>query len=98
MLALPLCDLEWLKRRVTNFSEDRPGVYRMIAPDGRVVYVGKAKKVRSRLLSYFRAPYPEDKAARILYAAADIEWDYVSSEFAALLKELRLIKRPPASF
>ncbi len=93
MLALPSCDLDWLKRRVTNFCEDRPGVYRMIGPDGRIVYVGKAKKVRARLLSYFRAPYPEDKAARILHAASDIEWNFVSSEFAALLKELRLIKQ-----
>jgi excinuclease ABC subunit C len=64
----------------------------MIAPDGRVIYVGKAKRVRTRLLTYFRAPYPEDKAARILHAAGNIEWDYVASEFAALLKELSLIK------
>lgn len=93
LLALPQCDLDWLRRRVANFSEDRPGVYRMLGPDGRVIYVGKAKRVRTRLLSYFRARFPEDKAARILHAADRIEWDYVASEFAALLKELQLIQR-----
>lgn len=92
-LALPNADLDWLRRRVHNFAEDRPGVYRMLSAGGRVIYVGKAKAVRTRLISYFRARYPEDKAARILHAAADIQWKYVSSEFGAYLAELRDIKR-----
>jgi excinuclease ABC subunit C len=66
-------------------AENRPAVYRMIDPAGRVIYVGKAKRLRNRVLSYFRARYPEDKAARILHAAKTIEWDYVPSEFAAYL-------------
>lgn len=78
---------------VKSDAEDRPAVYRMIAEDGEVVYVGKSKKVRTRLLSYFRADYPSDKGARIVRQAVRIEWDYVPSEFAALLEELRLIKR-----
>jgi excinuclease ABC subunit C len=45
------------------------------------------------LLTYFRARYPDDKAARILYAAGDIQWDYVPSEFAAYLGELRQIRK-----
>ena len=74
-------------------AENKPGVYRMVAADGEVVYVGKAKQLRTRLLSYFRAAYPDEKGARILREAHTIEWDYVPSEFAALLGELRLIKR-----
>lgn len=74
-------------------AEDRPGVYRMLAEDGEVVYVGKSKRLRSRLLSYFRAEYPGEKGARIVRHAVRIEWDYLPSEFAALLEELRLIKR-----
>lgn len=92
-LAPPQTDLGWLRRRVATFAEDRPGVYRMVGPADRVLYVGKAKRVRSRLLSYFRARYPDDKAARILHAAARIEWDYLPSEFAACLGELRQIRR-----
>jgi excinuclease ABC subunit C len=78
---------------VRSDCADRPGVYRMLSPEGEIVYVGKSKRVRSRLLSYFRCSYPEDKGARILREAGRIEWDYTPSEFAALLEELRLIKR-----
>jgi len=82
-----------MRSHVRDSALDRPGVYRMIAPDGEIVYVGKSKRVRSRLLSYFRAAFPEEKGARILRDAERIEWEYVPSEFAALLAELRLIKQ-----
>jgi excinuclease ABC subunit C len=65
----------------------------MVTADGEIVYVGKSKRVRSRLLSYFRCAYPAEKGARILREADRLEWEYVPSEFAALLEELRLIKR-----
>lgn len=78
---------------VRERAENRPAVYRMIAADGEVVYIGKSKQLRSRLLSYFRGSYPADKGARILRDADSIEWEYVPSEFAALLGELRQIKR-----
>ena len=78
---------------VRDSAADRPGVYRMLSSEGEVLYVGKSKRVRSRLMSYFRCEYPEDKGARILRSAESIEWDYTPSEFAALLQELRLIKR-----
>lgn len=78
---------------VRAHAHERPGVYRMIADDGEIVYVGKSKRVRTRLLSYFRCAFPEEKGARILRDASRIEWEYVPSEFAALLAELRLIKR-----
>lgn len=74
-------------------AKNVPGVYRMVASDGEIVYVGKSKQLRSRLMSYFRAAYPEDKGARILREATRIEWDEEPSEFAALLRELRLIKQ-----
>ena len=85
-------DLAALRRRVSLLAEDRPAVYRMINPVGQVIYVGKSKKLRTRLLTYFRASFPYDKAARILTAAADIRWDYQPSDFAAHLSELRHIK------
>ena len=82
-----------MRSNVRETAADRPGVYRMLSSEGEVLYVGKSKSVRSRLMSYFRCEYPEDKGARILRAAESIEWDYTPSEFAALLQELRLIKR-----
>jgi len=95
LLRPPTSDehLAVMRAHVRTSATDRPGVYRMIAGDGEIVYVGKSKRLRSRLLSYFRAEFPEDKGARILRDAERIEWDYVPSEFAALLEELKLIKR-----
>jgi excinuclease ABC subunit C len=90
---LPSTDLDQLRQRVRALAENRPAVYRMTDAMGRIIYVGKAKRLRTRLLTYFRAEYPDDKAARILYAASDIAWDYVPSEFAAYLGELRQIRR-----
>lgn len=92
-VPLPSTDLSQLLRRVRSLAENRPAIYRMFDATGRVLYVGKAKQLRTRLLTYFRACYPDDKAARILYAASEITWDYVPSEFAAYLGELRQIRK-----
>lgn len=81
-----------LRDQVTLSVHERPGVYRMISPEGEILYVGKAKRLRTRLLGYFRAAYPADKAARIIRDANEVQWDYQPSEFAALLEEMRLIK------
>ncbi len=94
---LPPCtdddQLARMRAAVTADARDRPGVYRMHGSTGEVVYVGKSKRLRTRLLSYFRGRYPEDKGARIIREAVRIDWDYTPSEFAALLLEMRLIKR-----
>ncbi len=82
-----------LLARVKGEARDLPGVYEMRSADGEIIYVGKSTKLRSRLLSYFRAVYPADKGARILREAAEIQWEYVPSEFASLLEELQRIKR-----
>ena len=92
-LPLPATDLVQLRERVRATAENQPGVYRMVDATGQVLYVGKAKRLRTRLLSYFRAAYPDDKAGRILHAAHDITWEYAPSEFAAYLGELRQIRR-----
>ena len=95
LLQAPTPDarIQEMLAHVKATAENRPAVYRMIAADGEVVYIGKSKQLRSRLLSYFRGVFPEDKGARILRDADSIEWEYVPSEFAALLGELRAIKR-----
>jgi excinuclease ABC subunit C len=95
LLGPPTADarIQEMEAYVRERAENRPAVYRMIAADGEVVYVGKSKQLRARLLSYFRGAYPEDKGARILRDADRIDWEYVPSEFAALLTELRQIKQ-----
>lgn len=84
--------LPLLREQVRVSARNLPGVYRMVGEDGEVLYIGKSKQVRTRLLSYFRAK-DQEKATRILRDARRLEWDYEPSEFAALLRELELIKR-----
>lgn len=81
-----------MRAHVRAAAKDRPAVYRWLSPEGEVVYVGKSKRLRTRLLSYFRCG-SDEKGSRIVREATSVEWDYMPSEFAALLEELRLIKR-----
>jgi excinuclease ABC subunit C len=81
-----------LRAYVRQHAEDRPGVYRMFGPEGEILYVGKSVRVKSRLLSYFRAE-PREKAGKLIRDTTAVKWEYVPNEFAALVKELRLIKR-----
>src|SRR3954464_5397621 len=55
-----------LKRGVKKHAPKAPGVYGMIDGRDRLVYVGKAKNLRSRLLSYFRENSREPKAGKII--------------------------------
>src|SRR4026207_386529 len=82
-----------MRSSVRDGAADRPGIYRMLSGEGEVLYVGKSKRVRSRLLSYFRCAFPEEKGARILRSAEKNEWEDTPRQFGALLQELRLIKR-----
>ncbi|MEI2275885.1 excinuclease ABC subunit UvrC [Paenarthrobacter ilicis] len=70
-----------------------PGVYRFRDPHGRVIYVGKAKNLRSRLNSYFANPaglLPKTHA--MVHAASSVEWTVVGSELESLQLEYTWIK------
>ena len=72
---------------------DEPGVYRFRDREGRVVYVGKAKSLRSRLSSYFNDPRALHMRTRsMLDAAASVDWVVVGSEVEALQLEYSWIK------
>ena len=73
---------------------DAPGCYLFRDGDGRVVYVGKAKSLRSRLASYFQAWSGIGTRTRaMLEAARSVEWIVVDSEVEALHLEYTLIQR-----
>jgi excinuclease ABC subunit C len=82
-----------LRRQVREVCPRRPGVYGMVNANGALIYVGKAKCLRSRLLSYFRPKSRDPKAGRILAHTRTLVWEFAPSEFAALLRELELIRR-----
>lgn len=73
---------------------DAPGSYQFLDRDGRVIYVGKAKSLRSRLGSYFGAPetLPE-RTRQMVFAADRVEWIEVRNEVEAFFLEFNLIKR-----
>lgn len=88
----PTTTVDRLRETVRKDAENRPGIYRMRNSHGEVLYVGKSKQIRTRLLSYFRLPWPEHRHARMLRETAAIEWEYIPNEFGALLREIRLIR------
>ncbi|KQN99557.1 excinuclease ABC subunit C [Arthrobacter sp. Leaf234] len=70
-----------------------PGVYRFRDEHGRVIYVGKAKNLRSRLNSYFANPQGLlPKTRSMVFTAASVEWTVVGSELEALQLEYTWIK------
>lgn len=72
----------------------QPGVYIMRDGDGRVIYVGKAVNLRSRVRSYFQASNSHaPKVLRLMESLADIEFIVTSTELEALILECTLIKR-----
>ena len=81
-----------LREYVRAHAENRPGVYQMLGADGDPLYVGKSIRVRSRPLSYFRAP-PEEKATKLIRETGQIRWEYIPNEFSTLVREMRLIQR-----
>ena len=82
-----------LRGQVRLLCPRKPGVYGMVDKDGELIYVGKAKNLRIRLLSYFRTRSRGKKASRIVGQTTTLVWETCPSEFAALLRELELIRR-----
>src|SRR5262252_3476409 len=70
-----------------------PGVYRMIDRNGDVLYVGKAKSIRKRILSYTRPTGYDPRIERMIAATAALEFVSTATETEALLLEANLIKR-----
>ncbi|HVM51685.1 MAG TPA: excinuclease ABC subunit UvrC [Acidimicrobiales bacterium] len=71
-----------------------PGSYQFKDRDGRVVYVGKAKSLRSRLNSYFGDPgLLQPRTRQMVETAETVEWIEVRNEVEALMLEYSLIKQ-----
>lgn len=70
----------------------KPGCYLMKNIDGTIIYVGKAKKLKNRVSSYFRGTHT-GKTARLVSEIRDFEYVVVGSEMEAFILELNLIKK-----
>ncbi|MBY0459438.1 MAG: GIY-YIG nuclease family protein, partial [Gemmataceae bacterium] len=82
-----------LKRGTKRNAPKHPGVYGMLDNRDRLIYVGKAKNLRARLLCYFRENSRDPKAGKIIEQTRRLVWERTGDEFAALLRELELIQR-----
>lgn len=85
--------LKHLIKRLPNL----PGVYKMLGKNGDILYVGKAKSLKSRVNSYFAKTIDHPKTRALVARIHDIETIITRSETEALLLEQNLIKehRPP---
>lgn len=71
-----------------------PGVYRFSDPEGRVIYVGKARNLRQRLSNYFRDPAALAPRTRtMVHTASEVRWTVVGTEVEALTLEYTWIKQ-----
>ena len=78
---------------LANLSQ-RPGVYRMLAENGEVLYVGKARNLKNRVSTYFTGSKAHAaKTMAMVAQIASIEVTATASETEALLLEYNLIKR-----
>ncbi len=79
--------------RHAKHAPESPGVYRMIDANGDVLYVGKAKNIRKRIVAYARPTGYDPRIERMIAATASLEFVSTTTETEALLLEANLIKR-----
>ena len=81
-----------LKVKLANLPAG-PGVYMMKDRGGKIIYIGKAKNLRHRVSSYFRARGRQDlKTSRLVSKIADVDLLVTDSEVEALILEANLVK------
>lgn len=83
-----------LLRDKANRLVQRPGVYLMKNKQGEIIYIGKAKRLKNRVVSYFRQNKGHTEKVRKMVSQVD-DFDYIvaDSEFEALVLECSLIKQ-----
>jgi excinuclease ABC subunit C len=86
------------RKLVRQHCPKSPGVYGMVDPSGALIYVGKSKSLRDRLLTYFQPEDDEAKACQIIARTRTLCWEPAEHEFIALLRELDLIRRYKPGF
>jgi excinuclease ABC subunit C len=88
-----------LQRPPTGTIPDLPGSYQFQDRDGRVIYVGKASSLRSRLSNYFQNPANlPPRTAQMVAQAETVEWIQVRNDVEAIMLEYSLIKQHKPRF
>ncbi len=79
--------------KYAKLAPSQPGVYRMLDAKGDVLYVGKAKSIKKRVMNYARPTAYDARIARMISATVTMEFVTTKTETEALLLEANLIKR-----
>jgi excinuclease ABC subunit C len=77
---------------------DRPGVYRMVGEDGEVLYVGKARSLKKRVIQYAQGRFHTQRIAHMVDLTRSMEFVTTRTETDALLLEINLIKQMKPRF
>jgi excinuclease ABC subunit C len=86
-------------RPETGSIPEAPGSYQFLDGEGRVIYVGKAKNLRSRLSNYFLQPeLLAERTRQMVTTAESVEWIVAKNEVEAFFLEFNLIKRHKPRF
>ena len=93
ILKTPLQDGADLIRRLSRTLPETPGVYRMLAENGDVLYVGKAKALKRRVGSYANVNKLPMRLKRMVAETKDMVFVHTHTETEALLLESNLIKK-----
>jgi excinuclease ABC subunit C len=80
-------------RRFVKTLPNRPGVYRMVNDKGDVIYVGKARSLKNRVMSYTRLVGHTNRIVAMIASTANMEFVTTTTEAEALLLEANLIKK-----
>lgn len=81
-----------LKAKIQTLP-NTPGVYFFKDSDNKIIYIGKASKLKRRVSSYFTKTHNDYKTPLLVDRIADVEWLELGSEVEALFMEAELIKR-----
>ena len=79
--------------RAAKLAPSAPGVYRMVDGQGEVLYVGKAKNIKKRIIAYTRPTGHDSRIIRMISGTVAMEFVTTKTETEALLLEANLIKR-----
>jgi len=96
-VASPLSGAALIKDEVRRLP-DAPGVYRMIGDQGEVLYVGKARSLKKRVLQYAQGRFHTQRIAHMVDLTRSMEFVTTRTETDALLLEINLIKQMKPRF
>jgi DNA polymerase-3 subunit epsilon len=82
-----------ISKQIVSTLPDTPGVYIFYGADGEILYVGKSKNIKTRVLSHFSSDHQSSKELRMCREIESIETRQTPGELGALLLESHLVKQ-----